>query len=104
MKCFFKIVSTERFLRLLQINPGMLFIADAWYPGWKVVVNGYEEKIIRANYNFLAVPIKNVGENTINFYFMPNSYQIGKVISLISVGILIATLFADFLKRKFKRI
>lgn len=38
-------------------SPSILFLADNFYPGWKVKVNNNEEKMYRANYTFRAVAV-----------------------------------------------
>lgn len=51
--------------------PALLFLSDNFYPGWKVAVNGKEEKLYRANYSFRVV-IVDSGESTVEFSYSPN--------------------------------
>ena len=67
----------------------LLVLSDTYYSGWKVFVNGKEEKIYRANYNFRAIPLK-AGEYKIKFIYDPISFKIGALISLLTlVGIVV---------------
>lgn len=47
-----------------------LFLSDNYYPGWRVKVNGKEEKIYRADYTFRAVFVP-AGESVIEFSYNP---------------------------------
>jgi hypothetical protein len=71
---------------------GFLVLADNYYPGWKVRVNGEEKNILRAYYNLRAVYLPP-GNSTITFTFDPLSYKIGAVVSCIAfLGVLIYVL------------
>ncbi len=48
----------------------LLFLSDTYYPGWKVTVNGKQEKIYRADYAFRAVAVP-VGESEVVFSYSP---------------------------------
>jgi len=69
---------------------GMLFISDAYYPGWKVYVDGMEVEIFRADYAFRAVPIPK-GDHEVRFVYHPDSFYNGLKIAVISILALVAT-------------
>lgn len=80
-------------------NPGILYIANSLYPGWKAKVDGQETEIILANNNFMAIPIKKPGETRVNLYYNPSSFERGKMISLLSLALLfLISLFGIFKK------
>lgn len=64
--------------------PGYLFLADAWYPGWRATVDGQPTPVCRANYAFRAVPVP-AGEHQIRLTFEPLSWKIGLGISGLTV-------------------
>lgn len=66
-------------------QPGLLFISNAWYPGFEAFVDGQKEEILKADYNFMAVAIKDPGEHQVTIIYDPDSFKIGKMISLISL-------------------
>jgi hypothetical protein len=67
----------------------MLVLSDTYYPGWKAFVNGREEKIYRADYNFRAISL-SPGEYRVRFIYNPVSFKIGALISLFAlVGIIV---------------
>jgi len=59
---------------------GFLVLADNYYPGWKVRVNGEEKNILRAYYNLRAVYLPP-GNSKVTFTFDPLSFKIGAVVS-----------------------
>lgn len=73
---------------------GVLILADSYYPGWRVYVNGEEKEILRANFFFRAVPLSE-GEHLVEFRYQPRSFTIGLAISLITLcGIVICSILA----------
>lgn len=62
---------------------GLLFISDTYYPGWKAYVDGNEQKILRANYAFRAVVVPS-GNHIVEFRYEPDSFNIGRTISILS--------------------
>lgn len=63
---------------------GYLVLADSWYPGWEVRVDGQVTSLYRADYIFRAVPILP-GQHRVVFEYRPDSFAIGTVISGLSV-------------------
>ena len=66
---------------------GVLVLTDSYYPGWKVLVNGKEERILRANHFFRGVQLP-AGKHHIEFKYQPLSFTIGSVISLFTLVLL----------------
>lgn len=62
----------------------ILILSDTYYPGWKAFVNGKEERILRANYNFRAVPLSR-GVHRVEFVYAPLSFKLGAGLSIIGV-------------------
>ena len=71
-----------------MLSPGFLVLADAYHPDWKVYVNGKPSRIFRTDY-FIRSVFLPAGEHKVRFVFMPDSFRIGSVISLISLMLLI---------------
>jgi hypothetical protein len=57
-----------------------LVLTDAWYPGWKVRVDGQEAALLRADVLFRAVHL-TAGEHTVEFTYAPASFRTGLIIS-----------------------
>lgn len=47
---------------------GLLFLSDAYYPGWSAYVNGQKSKIYRADYAFRAVVVPE-GRSSVRFVY-----------------------------------
>lgn len=80
-------------------DPGILVLTDAYYPGWKVYINGNEGKILRANYFFRAVELA-AGSHTVEFIYLPFSFKLGLAISLLTAGFLVTVSIIGLIRRK----
>jgi uncharacterized membrane protein YfhO len=64
-------------------RPGYLFLADTWYPGWRVMVDGAPARALRANYAFRAVALE-AGEHVVTWIYRPASVRWGALVSGVS--------------------
>jgi Bacterial membrane protein YfhO len=65
-------------------GPRILFLSETFYPGWKVWVDGREEKIYRAFHAFRAVAL-GPGSHRVVFSYQPFSFLLGLLISSATV-------------------
>lgn len=72
-------------LSLSAPRAGLLYIADAWYPGWRATVNGKPTSIFIANYGFRAVLVP-AGEVVVKMSYLPSGFLAGLLISAIGLG------------------
>jgi hypothetical protein len=70
-------------------DAGVLVLTDAFYPGWKVFIDGKEGAIRRANYLFRGVELP-AGAHQVEFIYDPLSFKIGFLISLLTAIFLVA--------------
>jgi hypothetical protein len=70
-------------------SPGVLVLADSFYPGWRAFVDGRPTEILRANLFFRGVLLEP-GDHRVEFRYQPRSFIVGMSISVMTVGILIA--------------
>lgn len=80
-------------IKVSNKKAGVLILFDNYYPGWKVYVNGKEQKIIKADFAFRGV-ILQPGENTVVFQYKPTYWKVGVIVSVITL------IFVVFLLRK----
>ena len=70
---------------------GYLVLTDAYYPGWRALVDGREVPIHRADVLFRAVRLP-AGRHRVEFIYDPLSFKIGAVISLAALLGVVAAL------------
>lgn len=69
-------------------SEGYLVIADTYYPGWKIEVNGDEADIYRIDYLFYGTLLPR-GMNQVRIYYSADIFYTGLLISVITVIILL---------------
>lgn len=67
-------------------SDGYLVLADTWYPGWQAKIDGENTEIYRADYLFRAIKVP-AGNHQIEFAYLPYSFYIGVLMSVIGWGI-----------------
>lgn len=86
----------------LQVNlehSGFLVLSEINYPGWKAYDNGTELELYNANFILRSIYLKN-GNHNISFIYEPPLYEIGKIISIITLLLSIYLLYNEFFNRK----
>ena len=69
-------VTTNRFI---------LVLADAWFPGWEVTVDGTPAAMLQANFFYSrAVPIPS-GKHVVRFEYRPVMFQLGLRLTMITL-------------------
>ena len=86
-------------LQATSNGPGVLVLADSYFPGWRVFVDGKEEKLLRANYFFRGVGILP-GDHRVEFRYDPMMFKIGLGVSLTTVLILCFVTLLRLLKTR----
>lgn len=77
---------------VLQVETGnnsFLVLTDSFYPGWKVFVDGQESVIHKVNVNQRGVNIQGKGTHIVEFKFVPFSFYIGILVSILTFMITI---------------
>jgi hypothetical protein len=82
---------------------GWLVMADAWYPGWRVAVDGKPAELLRANllYRVVALP---AGRHSVTLTYEPTGWRAGRLVSLATLAALLATLVALQFAPRFTRL
>ncbi len=70
-------------------SPGLVILADTYYPGWRLTIDGKPAPIYRANrlMRGAAVP---AGEHVLVYSYEPQSFRIGAIVSGVSLIALLA--------------
>lgn len=80
-------------------NRGFLVLSELIYPGWKVYDNKTQIQIVSSNKIFRAVRIE-AGHHEVVFKYEPDSYRIGKIITVATIVIIIFILFYIYKREK----
>ncbi|MGC8643653.1 MAG: hypothetical protein ACP5XB_27660, partial [Isosphaeraceae bacterium] len=74
-------------------NPGVVVLADVFYPGWKLTIDGKPAPIYRVNLMMRGAAVRK-GTHRLVYTFDPWSVKIGGLMSI--AGIVVAVLLAAF--------
>ncbi|MBI5903471.1 MAG: YfhO family protein [Deltaproteobacteria bacterium] len=61
-------------------HQGILVASESYYPGWRVYVDGREQKLLKADYVLRAVALE-AGAHTVKFVYDPLSFKVGAFVS-----------------------
>ncbi|MCL4459321.1 MAG: YfhO family protein [Chloroflexi bacterium] len=79
--------SPERIvLHMRSAHAGVLVLTDSYYPGWRAWVDGHEQRIMRVDYLFRGLVLKD-GEHTVEFRYEPRPLLIGLLLSLCTLAL-----------------
>lgn len=67
-------------IQVTLAQPGYLVLMDAYYPGWRVTVDGRAADIERANYAFRAIALE-AGTHEVVLIYRPRSWIAGTIVS-----------------------
>jgi len=70
-------------------KPGILFLSDTDYPGWKAIVNDQPTPIIRAFGTFRAIEVP-AGKSQVKFRYQSRSFTYGLILSGLGLVILLS--------------
>jgi hypothetical protein len=79
-------------IRVHQQQPGVLVLADSWYPGWRVAVDGMEKELFPVDLMFRGVAV-SAGDHSVEFAYDPLSLDLGTYISA-GAGIVVSAALA----------
>lgn len=83
---FLNYQNTKFELEIILEQDGFLQISDLFYPGWKAFIDDTPATIFQSNIAFRGTPITK-GKHVVEMRYEPQSYFIGKIISLSSIGL-----------------
>lgn len=80
---------------------GYLVIAENLIPGWRAVVNGTEERLWRANFAFMCLPLKR-GRYDISLEYVPTFYGWSLFLTVVSAIIIVLPGIVQWIKKSRK--
>lgn len=85
--------ATEVEQRLEACSAGAVVLADAWYPGWRVEVDGQGAEPLRA-WGFVRAVRVDPGPHVIRWRYQPASFRAGAAVSSLALLAVLAALLA----------
>lgn len=76
--------ANEVTIRAKAIRPGLVFLSDAYYPGWNAYVDGVKQPMYRSDIALRSVPVP-AGEHTVIMKYEPLSFLIGAIMTIGSL-------------------
>jgi Bacterial membrane protein YfhO len=102
--------SGEQNLQIVAYNPneivvnanpshdGYLVLSEVYAPGWRATVDGKNEPVLRADRLFRAIPLQ-AGSHQVHIAYEPMSFQLGAIISGMTLLIVLGLLGWVFVTR-----
>jgi len=78
----------EIIVRAVVQAPAYLVLADQFYPGWQVEVDGEPGDVLRVNYLLKGVRLAP-GEHELRFVFRPASFRVGLTLTCLGLATLV---------------
>ena len=67
---------------------GVAVILDPWFPGWRATLDGSPAALQRADYLFMAVPVR-AGRHVLNLVYFPDRLLPGIAVAILALALLI---------------
>jgi hypothetical protein len=69
-------------------SPGLVVLADVYYPGWELTIDGRPAPIHRANRLMRGAALP-AGPHHLVYTYAPRSFRVGRIVSLLGLGLLV---------------
>ena len=76
-------------------EPGYLFVSEIFYPGWKAMVDGHPQRILRGNYLFRVIELHQ-GRHRVELIFDSFPVKLGIAVSSLVMFLFLSFLFCHF--------
>ena len=67
---------------------GLVVVLDPFFPGWRATLDGAPAELVRADYLFMAVPVK-AGRHALSLWYFPDKLLPGLVVTIVALALLI---------------
>jgi hypothetical protein len=78
-------------------SPGLVVLADVYYPGWELTINGKPAPIYRVNHLMRGAAV-SAGRSRLVYTYKPRSFLVGRVVSILGLAVLVILALVCFLK------
>jgi hypothetical protein len=80
-------------------TPGLVVLADTYYPGWRLTVDGQAAEILRTNGAMRGATV-GAGEHRLVYEYDPASLKVGAVLTVAGIAALVVLLAAPAIGRR----
>ncbi len=70
-------------------RPGLVVLADVYYPGWSLTIDGKSAPIYQVNRLMRGAAVE-AGNHHLVYTYSPRSFRMGRIVSLVGFGLLAA--------------
>ena len=67
---------------------GLAVVLDPWFPGWRATVDGVPAEVLRADYAFMAVPVR-AGRHVLKLVYFPDRLLPGIAVAIVALALLL---------------
>jgi uncharacterized membrane protein YfhO len=94
------VANTSVELRASSQARSLLVLADSYYPGWRVSVDGRPATVIRADHAFRGVVLP-AGSHTVRFWYVDDRFRLGLVLAGLTIlGLLLGSFLGPRIRRR----
>lgn len=90
-------------LEVTMARPGLVILADVYYPGWTLTIDGKDAPIYRANRLMRGAAVK-AGTHRLVYTYRPRSIRVGGAISLAGLATLTGLVASGLRRREAKQV
>lgn len=95
--------SPERVVASAETSrPTILVLTDSWFPGWQATVDGRPTQLLRVDHALRGVYL-GAGKHTIRFEYHPKWLKAGNILTVGSLGLLLAWMIGFDVLRRLRR-
>jgi hypothetical protein len=69
-------------------SPGIVVLSDTYYPGWELMIDDVPAPVYRVNRLMRGAAVRE-GHHILKYSYNPQSFRIGRVITIVSLGMLV---------------
>jgi uncharacterized membrane protein YfhO len=80
-------------------RPGLVILADVFYPGWKLTVDGEPQEVVRANRMMRGALVPS-GTHKIVYTYEPESFYLGGRVTCVALATVTLLTFAGVRQRR----
>jgi uncharacterized membrane protein YfhO len=74
-------------LEVNRFSPGLVILADVYYPGWELMIDGKPSPIYRVNGSMSGAAVRS-GTYRLVYTFTPQSWRVGRLVSMAGLAAL----------------